>query len=258
MIFEEVKHDSLPRRKDRRSMSKFDDNFREEMIKKLGVELLGAASVDSGSPILKERTCALLPGAKSVVVFGKEMYKEVVALLRPSKGVGEADPGELIGPHGDFLNGRLTRAVYELADLLRREGYRSLPLPAAGCPVDQRSLRAVFSYKHAAESAGLGTIGRHTLLITPQYGPRQRLACLLTEAPFEFSSGTREKNVCINCDACLRACPAQALKEPVPGQAYSMNPFACRTYRQTGLTCGVCLRACDEALESVVSKRDKS
>ena len=96
-------------------MSKFDANFREEIKKKLGVELLGVASVDSGPPILKERTAALLPGAKSVVVFAKEMYREIVGLLRPSKGVGEADPGELIGPHGDFLNSRLTRAVYELA-----------------------------------------------------------------------------------------------------------------------------------------------
>ncbi len=228
-------------------MGKFDANFREEIKRRLGVELLGVASVESGPPALKERTSALLPGAKSVVVFAKEMYREIVSLLRPSKGVGEADPGELIGPHGDFLNGRLTRAVYELADLLRKEGYRSLPLPAAGCPMDQRSLTAIFSYKHAAVLAGLGRIGRHTMLISPQYGPRQRLACLLTEAPMEPSSGV-QKDTCLQCDACIRACPTQALKEPDPGRAYSMNPFACRNYRQTGLTCGVCLKACDEVL----------
>jgi len=228
-------------------MGKFDANFREEIKKKLVLELLGVASVDSGPRALKERTAALLPGAKSVVVFAKEMYREIVGLLRPSKGVGEADPGELIGPHGDFLNSRLTRAVYELADLLRKEGYRSLPLPAAGCPTDQRTLSAIFSYKDAAVLAGLGTIGRHSMLITPQYGPRQRLACLLTEAPMEPSS-TVQKDYCVNCDACIRACPTRALEKPGPGQAYSMNPFACRNYRQMGLTCGVCLRACDEVL----------
>jgi hypothetical protein len=27
---------------------------------------------------------------------------------------------------------------------------------------------------------------------------------------------------------------------------YSMNELACRAYRQTGLNCGVCLKACDE------------
>jgi len=83
-------------------MGKFDANFREEIKKKLGLELLGVASVDSGPRALKERTAALLPGAKSVVVFAKEMYREIVGLLRPSKGVGEADPGSLSGPTAIF------------------------------------------------------------------------------------------------------------------------------------------------------------
>ena len=229
-------------------MSKFDASFLEEMKKKLDVQLLGVASIaTSNSKELRERANSLLPAAKSVVVLAKEMYREVVALLRPSKGVGEADAGELFGPHGDYLNGRLTRAAYDLAELLRKEGYRSLVLPAAGCPMDQRSLTAIFSYKHAAVLAGLGTMGRHSLLITPQYGPRVRLACLLTDAPLEGTAAP-SKNYCRDCDACLRECPAQALKVPGPDQAYAINPFACRTYRQAGLTCGVCLRACDEAL----------
>lgn len=228
-------------------MREFTRDFLEEMRKKLDVDLLGVASVNSNSKELKEQITSLLPGAKSVVVLGKEIFKEVVALLRPSKGAGEAEAGELLGPNGDYLNGRLTRAVYDLANLFRKEGYRSLPLPAAGCPTDQRSLTAIFSYKHAAELAGLGTIGRHSLLITPQYGPRVRLACLLTEAPLEATSAS-PKNYCLDCDACIRECPAQALQEPRDGIAYTMNKFACRTYRQVGLTCSVCMKACDEAL----------
>lgn len=62
-------------------MSKFDANFREEMKKKLGMELLGAVSVDSGPPILKERTTALLPGVKFAVIFGKEMYRVIRMIL---------------------------------------------------------------------------------------------------------------------------------------------------------------------------------
>ncbi len=233
--------------KERTFMSTFNAEFRDEMKQKLGVELLGAASVDTGTAILKEKATALLPGAKSVLVFAKEMYREVVSLLRPSKDVGEAEPGELLGPHSEFLNGRLSRAVYELADHLRKEGYRSLPLPAAGCPMDQRSLAAIFSYKHAAVAAGVGTIGRHSILITPEFGPRVRLACLLTEAKFDPSPG-KQKNYCVNCDACINACPARALQKPAAGQDYAINPYACRNYRQTGLTCGVCLKACDEVL----------
>jgi len=229
-------------------MGKFDAQFIQGMKGQLDVELIGVVSVETSiSRELKERARSLLPGLKSVIVVGKEIYKEVVALLKPSKETGEAEPGELLGPHSDYLNGRLNKAIYDLAILFRKEGYHSLPLPAAGSPTDQRFLRAVFSYKHAAEFAGLGTMGRHSLLITPEFGPRVRLACLLTEAPLE-TSPSRWKDYCIDCDACIRECPAQALEVPRQGEAYAMNKFACRTYRNAGLTCSVCLRICDEAL----------
>jgi len=229
-------------------MNKFGENFREEIKKKLGVELLGVASVDtSPSPELRNQALSLLPSAKSVAVLGKEIFKEVVTLLRPSKAAGEAEAGELLGPHSDYLNGRLTKAVYDLTEIFRQEGYRSLPLPAAGCPTDQRSLAAIFSYKHAAQLAGLGMMGRHSLLITPEYGPRVRLAGLLTEAPLE-ATFREQKDYCFNCQACIRECPAQALQVPPPGKAYAMNKFACRTYRQAGLTCSICMKTCAEVL----------
>jgi len=228
-------------------MKKFNKDCIKGMKEKLDVEMIGVASVEaSASKELKEKATSLLPGARSVVVMGKEIYKEVVSLLKPSKQAGEAESGELMGTHADYLNGRLNRAIHELASLLRQEGYRSLPLPAVG-PTDQRYLTALFSYKHAAQIAGLGNIGRHSLLMTPEFGPRERLACLLTEASLE-PSAVVHRDYCVNCDACIRECPAQALQVPKPGEAYSMNKFACRTYRQAGLTCSVCMRVCDEVI----------
>lgn len=226
-------------------MEDFSQDFIQGMKNKLDIELIGVASVQA-SKELKERTSALLPNTKSVVVFGKEIYKEVISLLKPSKEAGECESGELIGVHSDYLSGRLTRAVHELATLFRQKGYRSLPLPAVG-PFDQRFLTSLLSYKHAAELAGLGTIGRHSLLITPEFGPRVRLACLLTEASIKPSTIAR-KEYCTNCDSCIEECPVQALQIPKQGEAYSMNKFACRTYRQAGLTCSVCMKACDEIL----------
>ena len=228
-------------------MRKFDQQSLQELKGKLGVDLMGVASVEkTTSRELKERTTALLPGAKSVVVLGKEIYKEVVSLLRPSKEAGDAEPGELLKAHSDYLNGRLNRAVHELADFFKKESYRSLPLPTVS-PVDERFLTSLFSFKHAAQLAGLGTIGHHSLLITPQYGPRVRLACLLTEAALEASELTN-KDYCINCDACIRECPARAIEAPKQGEVYSLNKFACRMYRLAGLTCSICMKACDEVI----------
>jgi epoxyqueuosine reductase QueG len=228
-------------------MEQLGQEFIQGMKNKLDVELIGVAPVQNSPSVeLKERVGALLPKAKSVVVLGKEIYKEVVSLLKPSKETGEAESGELLAGHSDYLNGRLTRAVHELATLFRQNGYGSLPMPAVG-PSDQRFLTALLSFKHAAALAGLGTIGRHSLLITPEFGPRVRLACLLTEASLE-PSPMNEEQYCVNCDACIRECPAQALQVPENGATYSMNKFACRAYRQAGLTCTVCMKACDAIL----------
>jgi len=214
------------------------------MKNELEVDLVGVARIDASAPkLVRESAESLLPGAKSAVVFAKEIYKEVVDLLAPSKEVGAAEPGALLGPHYTYLTGRLTKATYDLSRVLRSQGYRCLPLPSANCPTDQRNLVAIFSYKHAAVAAGLGCIGRNGLLITDAFGPRVRLAALLTDAPLEPTPATGKKN-CNDCQACIRACPAKALELPADDTPYAINKFACRTYRQTGLTCSMCMKAC--------------
>jgi len=228
-------------------MEKFDRQFTQEMKQKLDLDLLGVARIDESAPDeLKNSAESLLPGATSAVVLGKEIYKEIVNLLKPSKEVGEADPGALMAPHYGYLNGRMTKAIYDLANMLRKEGYRTLPLPPTGCPTDQRTLIAIFPYKHAAVAAGLGTIGQNGLLITKEFGPRVRLAGLLTDAPLE-PTPVPEESYCKNCHACIKACPTQALQPSKNGEVYSINKFACQTYRGSGLTCSMCMKACTQA-----------
>ena len=78
--------------KNRGKMKKFDQDFIKEMKDKLDVEMIGVASVEaSASKELKEKATSLLPGARSVIVMGKEIYKEVVSLLKASKQAGEAE-----------------------------------------------------------------------------------------------------------------------------------------------------------------------
>jgi epoxyqueuosine reductase QueG len=229
-------------------MDEFGQEYIQRMKHELGVDLIGVASVEmSHSRDVKAKAAALLPGARSVIVFAKEICTEVVSLLTPSKQAGAVEASELLGVHADYLNGRLTRAAHELASLFREKGYRSLPLPAVS-PTDQRFLTSLLSYKHAAQMAGLGTIGRHSLLITPEHGPRVRLACVLTEARVEPSEPRTAEDYCIDCDACIQACPAQAIQLPQSGSRYSVNGFACRSYLQAGLTCGMCMKTCDEVI----------
>jgi epoxyqueuosine reductase QueG len=228
-------------------MEVFDRGFLDEMKERFEIDLTGATTIESArSTELERRVSPLLPTVRSVVVFAKEIYKEVVDLLKPSNEAGEAHGGDLLPMHSEYLNGRLNRGIHELAAYFRRRGYRSLPLPAIA-PTDQRFQEGLLSYKHVAELAGMGRIGWHSLLITGEFGPRVRLACLLTEALLEPSPRIFD-DFCQGCGACVTSCPAKALEVPGGGMAYDINKFSCRAYRQAGLTCSVCMKVCNEVL----------
>lgn len=67
--------------------------------------------------------------------------------------------------------------------------------------------------KDAAVLAGLGCIGKNNILVTPQYGPRQRLRVMLVDVDLP-STGPSDFDPCHNCDMpCRSACPVNAFKK---------------------------------------------
>lgn len=220
--------------------------FLQEALSRIESDAMGVASVaDLAEPRLREQVIALLPTAKSVVALAMEVYPEVLDHSRPEKLMGAASPRDMLAPHQDYLNGRLNKAVYDLARLCRRQGFKALPMPAANYPTDQRYLTSVLSYKHAAEAAGLGTIGRHSLLVTPEFGPRVRLACLLTEAELR-PTPRMDGKLCDGCNICIEGCPAHALGEPRNGETYVINKYACNAFRTASGSCAECMRMCTQ------------
>ena len=209
------------------------------------VDLCGVAAVSDtvGTP-LHDSAVSLLPRARSIVVLGMELFPEVLRLVESDKLMGEAAARELYTPHVEFMNGRLNRALYDLATRLRAEGYHTIPLPSQGTPVDARFQRGILSFKHAGEYAGLGRIGHSSLLITERFGPRVRLACLLTDAPLP-STRREVTDACADCtNDCVAHCPAGALSEPMQGQPYVINKYACASFRAGAGACSICVRIC--------------
>ena len=215
-----------------------------DLIAGLDVDAVGIARIaDWKGTKLEETAGKLLPQARSVVVLAMEVYSEILDLASPEKVMGAASLNDLFDRNNDFLSGRLTKAAYDIARASRSLGLKALPLPAAGCPLDARFLEAVFSYKHAGQAAGLGKIGWHSLLITPRFGSRVRLACCLTEAALE-PTRTDMTFDCDSCGLCLEHCPAGALAKPAAGEQYAINKFACCSFRSAAGGCPECLRVC--------------
>jgi epoxyqueuosine reductase len=218
----------------------------QEVLAELDVDLAGTVRLRDleGTP-LEESALRLLPSCRSIVVVGMEVFPEFLDLTAHERTTGAANLNDLLVRHVEYLRGRLARAVYDVAGASHRAGLKALPLPGYGPSVDRRSLQAVISYKHAAEAAGLGTIGMSSLLVTRRFGPRVQIALCLTEAALRPSPPAAR--ACRYCNVCISNCPSHALDWPKKGERYSINKFACEAYCAAAGGCSECMRQCPVA-----------
>ena len=78
--------------------------------------------------------------------------------------------------------------------------------------------------KALAEKAGLGWIGKHTLLLNRDAGSWFFLGEVLTDLPLPVDAGTIE-NACGRCRACISVCPTQAITA-----AHQLDARRCISY----------------------------
>lgn len=227
----------------------FDEAWVEEMREEIGADLLGVLAVDEDSHRdFLYGVKAFLPSAKACFVLGMEYGSETMNLVKhPSKYAGQVKTGELLAPHVNQLVKEIDQCNYDLARILKKQGYRSLVLPSRGLPFRPNGKMAAISFAHVAEAAGMGTIGTHSLLITPEFGTRVRLACLLTEAPVPTTRRVDPVDDCTHCLDCVKVCPIGAISSPGPGKRYEVDGMACKFYRDRFDNCGLCQKICSYA-----------
>ncbi len=217
----------------------------QDAISKAEADAFAVATLsDLKGTRLEQAALRLLPETRSVVVLAMEIHREILSLTSPRKEMGTISLRDLYAPHLEYVNSRILKASYDIAKVSHKQGLKTLVLPSRGCPIDTRFLEAIFSFKHAAQAAGLGTIGWHSLLITADFGPRVRLGCILTEASLKPTSGTTPALECNECRICIKKCPAHALARPTSRQQYSINKFACSVFRNAAGECSECMRLC--------------
>lgn len=181
-----------------------------------GADLIGIASIDRFNDVPRNmHPASIFPEAKSVVVVGKRITRGAL------RGVEEGTQFDLYNLYGrEWVNNRvLAMATFRTAEFLEDNGWEAVPLPnlppeipPLGIPVrpNQPAPNVMIDFDDAAVRAGLGEIGYCGMLLTPEFGPRQRIQIILTDAELE-PDPLLSQEVCDRCRAHVEFCPLGAM-----------------------------------------------
>jgi epoxyqueuosine reductase len=153
----------------------------------------------------------VLPGVKSLLLLAFPYRTREPATTTPGLGRisryawGTAD-------YHDLIHERLQQLIAELRTLS--------PTATARGVVDSAPLLE----REFAQLAGLGWIGKHTLLLNRKQGSYFFLAALLTDQELAYDAPFAADH-CGTCRACLDACPTAAFPQP-----YVLDATRCISY----------------------------
>lgn len=216
-----------------------DAAFVKATAKTLGADLCGIASIDRFPPqpqFLHPQTS--FPECRSVIVLANRFLKSTFMASAPAPYTVVRN---LLAAHMDQLSWRLASA-------LEAQGLIALPTGAVG-PVEQdpatQQFHGLISLKMAGALAGLGRIGKNSLLINDQFGNMIWLSAVMTDANLE-ADPLAEYDACpADCRACLKACPVQALNGTAVDQLVCyQHAFGPRDEGQFRIRCFRCREAC--------------
>jgi ferredoxin len=187
----------------------------KQTARQAGADLVGIASIDRfdhAPPEVHPRS--IFSHTQSVIAVGCRMVRGALKTAEEGLywGAYNCDSyqyiNEVLAPH------LLRRIVLLLED----QGYTAVPIhnpfhPHTGRPVHPgaTSPDGIISLRVIGCAAGLGELGVSKLFLTPQFGPRQRMYAVLTDAVLPADPLLTEP-VCDECGACVRACPAGAIE----------------------------------------------
>ncbi len=193
----------------------------KDYLGNLGADLVGVGSIDrfhTAPEIFSPRR--YLPDASALISIALRVNEAACDLIARSVSSDEVPPSY----HSyqmftlTIVNPQLDQLAYLGAKFLEQRGYRAYPFPA-NMPHEIKPSSEYpggsgdISHKHVAVACGLGRIGWHSMLITPQFGTRQKLTSIATNAPL-LADSMCELELCdpVRCAfRCARACPTAAI-----------------------------------------------
>ena len=194
----------------------------KEAAKRFGADAVAIGSIDrwEGAPIQQDPR-QIMPRAKSIIAMAFRVNRGSL------RGIEE---GTFFSNYSAMGYGGITylympMTVINLSKMIEDEGYEAIPY---GHQSDWRAidnfgnLRENFSVpvapgkaypdvmvnlRIAAFLCGLGEIGYSKMLLTPEFGPRNRVGIIITEMELEPDPIIEPGTLCNRCMACVRECP---------------------------------------------------
>lgn len=164
----------------------------ENYIYSMGINSIGYTKIPSNL-IFKDKSILYA----NAIVLTKEIDEYSVNNDIPNKAA-----------HDLKLYDEFGKKVNTITDYLRENGFGAQASHPAG---------GMVTYPSLAQEANLGWVGRSHLLITPELGPRQKIAAIFTSIEnlpqVESNEHSWISDYCKNCGKCMRKCPEKAIIE---------------------------------------------
>jgi len=200
----------------------------KEKAKSLGADVVGIGNIErwEGAPIQMDPK-QIMPNAKSIIAMGFRIMRGSL------RGIEE---GTFFSNYSSMGYGGLTYlyipfVVINLSKFIEDFGYEAIPYghqsdwraidnegnlkPNYSKPVAPGKAHPdiMVHLRIAAYLCGLGEIGYSKLLLTPEFGPRQRIGIVITEAPLEPDPIIEPGSICDRCMLCVKECPGNAISK---------------------------------------------
>ncbi|HUS46837.1 MAG TPA: hypothetical protein VNA25_16865 [Phycisphaerae bacterium] len=210
-----------------------------------GLDLFGVANIErfANAP-RRMHPASLFPECRSVIVVGKR-------ILRGGwRGIEEGTywPAYTHFDYHGLLNTYfIPLGLYETACFIEDHGYEAVP-HYPGVPETQPPRAPLrpggvahdvqLAIRIAGVAAGVGEMGWSKVFLTKRFGPRQRLAAILTDLEMEPDPLVEPGSICKMDMACVAGCPG-AIPHVREGRTVEIR-IEDRTYRWADVDMGKC------------------
>jgi len=192
----------------------------KEAALQAGADIVGIGLMEhfEGAPLQFDPRY-IFPEAKTIIGLGFRVHRglyrgaEEGTWFAGLPSMGYANINDVFAP----------MALRGLSSFIEDNGYEAIPYQntsvrlgtGAGRPVAEGLPKpdVFIHFRIAAYICGMGEIGWSKVFLTPQFGPRQRFAFILTDAPLDPDPIVEPGTLCDRCKLCVGECPGGAISK---------------------------------------------